>query len=200
MRVEDGGENDPGQITLCDPSSRWFFRIARQAKIDQPEPAIGGHLGISGHKSMTQTLAEILLFASVAINAALLIFIAGVLGNVMNDMDELEFKYFVESLYRHSTKSPFMLTVLNMPFVGAIPYFYFYGSGNQWITAGLAIWLIAGIIAKAIKVPVYKTIAAAGGGEVLRLREERRKLNAGNLLQAILNLVAAAVMIIAFVR
>jgi len=149
---------------------------------------------------MTQTLAEILLFASVAINAALLIFIAGVLGNVMNDMDELEFKYFVESLYRHSTKSPFMLTVLNMPFVGAIPYFYFYGSGNQWITAGLAIWLIAGIIAKAIKVPVYKTIAAAGGDEVLRLREERRKLNAGNLLQAILNLVAAAVMIIAFVR
>jgi hypothetical protein len=36
---------------------------------------------------MTQTLAEILLFVSVAINAALLIFIAGVLRKVINDME-----------------------------------------------------------------------------------------------------------------
>jgi hypothetical protein len=47
---------------------------------------------------MTRSLAEILLFASVAINAALLIFIAGVLRKVMNDMDESAFKQFVGSL------------------------------------------------------------------------------------------------------
>ena len=75
---------------------------------------------------MTRTLAEILLFTSLAINAALLIFIAGVLRMVMNDMNQSEFKQFVVSLVHHSKKSPFMLTVLNIPFVGAIPYFYIY--------------------------------------------------------------------------
>jgi hypothetical protein len=97
---------------------------------------------------MNQTFAEILLFVFVAINAALLIFIAGVLGKVMNDMDEPAFKHFAMSLYRHSTRSLFMNTVLTVPFLGAIPYFYFYGFKNSWITAGLAIWLLAGSIGK----------------------------------------------------
>jgi hypothetical protein len=44
---------------------------------------------------MTRTFAEILLFASLAMNAALLLFIAGVLRKVMNDMDESALKQFV---------------------------------------------------------------------------------------------------------
>jgi hypothetical protein len=147
---------------------------------------------------MTQTLAEILLFVSVAINAALLIFIAGVLRKTMNDMDEPTFKHFVESLVRHSSKSPFMLTVLNIPALGAIPYFYLYGFGNRWITAGLALWLV--VISKIIKVPIYKTVVALESSAVVRLREERQKLNTGNMLQAILNFVAGALMTIAFIR
>jgi hypothetical protein len=118
----------------------------------------------------------------------------------MNDMDEPTFKHFVESLVRHSTKSPFMLTVLNIPAIGAIPYFYFYGFGNRWITAGLVLWLVAGVIAKIIKVPIYKTVAALESSAVVRLREERQKLNTGNMLQAILNFVAGALMTIAFIR
>ncbi len=151
---------------------------------------------------MNQTFAEILLFASVAINAALLISIAGVLRKVMNDndMDELAFKHFLGSLYRHSTRSPFMNTVLTIPFLGAIPYFYFYGFSNRWITAGLALWLVAGCISKMIKVPIYEAVAALESGDVARLGSERRKLNTGNMLQAILNFVAAALMTVAFIR
>ena len=93
---------------------------------------------------MTRTLAEILLFTSLAINAALLIFIAGVLRMVMNDMNESEFRRFVVSLVHHSKKSPFMLTVLNLRFLGAIPYFYFYRFTNRWLLAGLTLWLVAG--------------------------------------------------------
>lgn len=44
---------------------------------------------------MNRTLAEILLFVSVATNAALLIFIAGVLRKAMNDMDEPAFRHFL---------------------------------------------------------------------------------------------------------
>ena len=149
---------------------------------------------------MNQTLAEILLFVSVATNAALLIFIAGVLRKVMNDMDEPAFKYFLGSLYRHSARSPFMHTVLTIPFLGAIPYFYFYGFTDRWITAGLALWLVAGGVSKMIKVPIYKTVAELESGDVARLSRERQKLNAGNMLQAILNFVATALMTVAFIR
>lgn len=145
-------------------------------------------------------MAEILLFVTVAINAALLIFIAGVLRKVMNDMDEPAFEHFLGSFYRHSARSPFMHTVLTIPFLGAIPYFYFYGFGNRWITAGLALSLVAGGISKMIKFPIYKTVAALESGDVARLTRERQKLNAGNILQAILNFVAAALLSFAFIR
>jgi hypothetical protein len=149
---------------------------------------------------VTQTLAEVLLLVSVATNATLLIFIAGVLRSVMSDMDGAAFKLFVGSLVRHSKRSPFMLTALNVPFVGAIPYFYFYGFGNRWILAGLVLWLVAGSVAKIIKLPVYKTIDTLDAGDVTGLSEQRKKLDAGNLLQAILDSVAVALMMIAFIK
>ena len=149
---------------------------------------------------MNQTFAEILLFVFVAINAALLIFIAGVLGKVMNDMDEPAFKHFAMSLYRHSTRSLFMNTVLTVPFLGAIPYFCFYGFKNSWITAGLAIWLLAGSIGKMIKLPVFKSVATLASSDAAELISARKKLNFGNMLQAVLNFVSAALMTVAFIH
>ena len=146
---------------------------------------------------MTRTFAEILLFASLAMNAALLLFIAGVLRSVMNEMDESAFKQFVVSLVRHSKKSPFMLVTLNIPFLGAIPYFYFYGFANRWLLAGLALWLVAGVIGKTMKIPVYKGIEV---GDAAQLSDARRKLNAGNLLQAVLNSMAVILAAVSFVR
>ncbi|HEY6491060.1 MAG: hypothetical protein WCC26_13455 [Terracidiphilus sp.] len=148
---------------------------------------------------MTRSFAEILLFALLAMNAGLLIFIAGVLRKVMNEMDEAAFKQFVMSLVRHSKRSPFMLTVLDIPLLGAIPYLYFYGFGNRWLIAGLALWLVSGGIAKLIKLPVYKAVAALDAGDGARLEEARHKLNAGNMFQAILNSVAVLVALVGFV-
>jgi VIT1/CCC1 family predicted Fe2+/Mn2+ transporter len=150
---------------------------------------------------MTRSLAEILLIGFLAMNASLLIFIAGVLRKVMNDMDESAFKAFVDSLVRHSKKSAFMITVLDIPFIGAIPYCFFYGFANRWLIAGLALWLIAGCIAKAIKFPIYKTVASIQAGDgLLGLREARRKLNAANLFQAVSNSAAALLPLVPFVR
>lgn len=145
---------------------------------------------------MTRTLAEILLFASLAVNAALLIFIAGVLRMVMNDMDDSEFKQFVVSLVHHSKRSPFMLTALNIPFLGAIPYFYFYGFANRWLLAGLTLWLAAGALGKAMKLRVYKAVEI---GDATKLKEERQKLNRGNMVQAILNSLAVVLAFIPFI-
>jgi len=149
---------------------------------------------------MSQTLAEILLLAVIAMNAALLIFIAGVLRKIMNDMDETAFKHFIGSLVRHSSKSPFMITTLNIPAIAAIPYFYFYGLGNPWIAVGLALWLIGGIASKAIKLPIYKSAAGLRGDDGLRFETLRTRLNATNIFQATLNCVAAFLMLIAFIR
>lgn len=132
-------------------------------------------------------------------NAALLTFIAGVLRKVMNDMDAPTFKHFVDSLVSHSKKSPFMLVIFNIPLLGAIPYLYFYRLRSGWIVAGLALWLAAGAVAKIIKVPVYKRVAGLQHNDVVRLSEERKKLNTGNVLQATLNVMAAAFMVFAFI-
>ena len=140
---------------------------------------------------MTRTSAEILLFASLAINAALLIFIAGVLRKVMDDMDESAFRQILVSLVHRSKRSAFMLTVLNIPFFGAIPYFYYYGFGDHWLVAGLAVWLVGGSIAKAIKYPLYASVAKLSAGDVEQLRAARKKVNAGNVFHAVLNTVAA---------
>jgi len=146
---------------------------------------------------MTRTPAEILLFASLAINAALLIFLAGVLRKVMDEMDESAFKQFVVSLVRHSKRSVFMIAVLNLPLLGAIPYFYFFGFGNRWLIAGLVLWLAAGGIGKMMKLPIYKAVET---GDDAKLSEERRKLHAGNLLQAILNTAATALAVVPLMR
>ncbi len=143
---------------------------------------------------------EILLFASVAANAALLTFIAGVLRRVMDGMNGPTFKAFVNSLVRHSKKSFFMLTLLNAPFAGAIFFIYFYGTSDRWTITGLAIWFCAGIVAKIIKVPVYKRIAALDERDVDRLQTERKRLNNGNVFQAALNSIAASVMLLTFLR
>jgi hypothetical protein len=146
-----------------------------------------------------QTLAGILLLVSVAMNASLMLFFAGVLRKVMNEMDEAAFKRFLEALVRHSTKSPFMLTIFNLPFLGAIPYFYFYGLRNWWMLAGIGVWLGVGLVAKAIKYPLYKRVKALSDGDVAQLRMERATMNKWNVVQAVLNVVAAALMVVPFV-
>lgn len=180
------------------------FSTAPPNRADQPDTwparrAPRSNYPLRGSK-MNQALAEVLLLASMVVNATLLIFIAGVLRHVMNDMDAATFKDFVGSLVRHSTKSPFMIIALNVPLIGAIPYYYFYGFGNRWISAGLALWLAGGLISKLVKLPIYKSIRAAERDDEVHLREQRRRLNTGNLLQAALNSLAAAMMIVSWFK
>jgi len=143
---------------------------------------------------MTKTFAETLLFASVATNAALLLFFAGVFRQMMNAIDLATFKNLTALLVQYSSKSPFMIIALNLPFIGAIPYYYFYGFGNWWITLGLGLWLISGSVAKVIKLPVYKTVAALNSDDIAQLEIMRRKINMGNAFQAAMYCVALLVM------
>jgi hypothetical protein len=140
---------------------------------------------------MTKNFLESLLFASVAINAALLIFFADVFRKMLNAVDEDTFKKLIALLVRHSSRSPFMVLALNIPLIIAVPYYCWYGFSNRWITAGLALWLVAGSLSKVYKLPVYKALASLQSTAIVEIKKERGKFNAGNVFQAILYTVAA---------
>ena len=63
----------------------------------------------------------------------------------MNDLDEATFKRFLTSLHTRAMRSPYAIGVSSITFAGMAPYFIYYGFGNWWFTAGLALWVIASI-------------------------------------------------------
>jgi hypothetical protein len=48
-----------------------------------------------------------------------------------------------------------------------------------------------------MKLPIYRAVDT---GDTTKLKQERRKLNAGNMIQAILNSLAAVLALVPFVR
>ena len=109
---------------------------------------------------MTQTFAEILLMIPMALTTGFLMFIAGVMQGVMNELDEAAFKRFMTLLYKHAVRSPYAIIVSTITWVGAIPYFIFYGFNNWWFIAGLILWTVASIVSKALNLPIYYRIFA----------------------------------------
>lgn len=141
-----------------------------------------------------QEIVELALYVPVAFSAILLIFIAGVLQNVMNHLTEVEFKHFLELLYRFATRSPFMLIVSSITFVGVIPYYIIYGFGNIWFTIGFALWVITSIVSKVINLPIYSKVGKTSEKEVEQLHILRVELSRGNKIRAALNLITALIM------
>jgi hypothetical protein len=147
---------------------------------------------------MTRTFAEILLIIPAVLNTGFLMFIAGVIQGVMNDMDAAAFKRFLTVLHKHALKSPYAVTVASITFVGMVPYFIFYGFHNLWFTAGLILWTVASIASKVFNLPIYERIFALESSDVIRLREERRKLQSANILRATLSFASVVLMVIGF--
>ncbi|HEX4850646.1 MAG TPA: hypothetical protein VFV08_07565 [Puia sp.] len=149
---------------------------------------------------MAKELMLVFLFASISINAALIIFFASVYRKIMDGVDIVAFKNLTEMLVRYSSRSLFMIIVLNLPLFIAIPYYYLNGFHNWWITSSLLLWLIGGSISKIIKMPVYKTIAKLENDNKRALNEMRRKLNSGNILQAWLYSISVVIMAFGLTR
>jgi hypothetical protein len=145
---------------------------------------------------MTQTFVEILLTIPAALTTGFVMFIAGVIQNIMNDMDEAAFKKFLTSLHKHALKSPYAIIVSSITFIGMIPYFIFYGFQNWWFVAGLIMWVIASIVSKATALPIYASVDVIDSSDIARLREERRKLQTANILRSTLSFVSVVLMVI----
>ena len=148
---------------------------------------------------MTQTFAEILLLVPTALCAGFVIFVAGVIQGVMNDLDEATFKRFLTLLKTRALRSPYAIGVSSITFVGMVPYFICYGFSNRWFTAGLVLWVITSIVSKSTALPIYARVEALESSDAARLNEERRKLQTANRLRATLSLASVFLMAVGFV-
>ena len=147
---------------------------------------------------MTQTFAEILLLVPSTLCTGFLIFIAGVIQKVMNDMDEATFHGFLKMLDKRAIRSPYAVGVSTITFLGMIPYWIFYGFDNGWFSAGLIVYVIASIISKSFNLPIYKRIFALESTDTARLGEERSKLQKANQLRASIQFASIVLMVIGF--
>ncbi len=148
---------------------------------------------------MTQTFVEILLLVPTALCAGFVVFLAGVIQGVMNDLDEAAFKRFLTLLHTRALRSPYAIGISSITFVGMVPYFIYYGFSNRWFTAGLVLWVIASIVSKITALPIYARVDVLESSDVSRLKEERRKLQTANIWRAALSFGSVVLMVIGFI-
>jgi len=149
---------------------------------------------------MAQQLAEFILFIPATLCTGFLLFIAGVIQKVMNDMDEAEFKRFLDLLTNRAMKSPYAITSSTITFVGAFPYWKRYRLSNPWFTAGIVVYALASIVTKGLNLPLYKRVAELDRTDTERLGEERRKLKRDNFMRAGIQAASIVLMAIGIAR
>ena len=133
---------------------------------------------------MSQSVAEVLIITINALGAGLLMFIAGVLQKVMDQLDEVEFKRFVNLLDLTAMADAFAVTVATLPIVAAIGYFVAYGFNHWWFIAGFAVWAIGSTMTKVVNMPIYQWLADSNNLDREQIQQQRRKLQFGNNLRA----------------
>lgn len=133
---------------------------------------------------MSQTVAEVLILTINALGAGILMFVAQVVQKIMNELDELEFKRFLNLLDRSAMGDPFAVTVATLPLLAGVAYLLAYGFGHWWFIAGFIVWLVGGSITKVVNMPVYQWVAHPKNNDPEELRNKRRKLQFGNNTRA----------------
>lgn len=88
---------------------------------------------------MSETTAEVIILTINAIGAGMLVFVNGVVQKLMNQMDELEFKRFMNMLGKAAMSDPIAVTVATLPILAAVAYWIAFGFGHWWFT-GFIVW------------------------------------------------------------
>jgi hypothetical protein len=149
---------------------------------------------------MTQRRAEMLLLVPSTLTTGFLLFIAGVVQKVMNDLDEATFQRFLNLLVKHAERSPYAISASTLPFVGAIPYFIYYRLSNLWFSAGIVLFTVASIVSKILVLPIYKKVPELDSTDTAQLNEERRKLQNANRIRAAFQVTSTVLMIIGLAK
>jgi hypothetical protein len=143
---------------------------------------------------MSETTAEVLILAINALGAGILLFVAGVLQTMMDDMDPKAFKTFLNALDTAAMTNPFAVTIATLPIIAAIAYFVAYGFHHLWFATGFVAWIIGSSITKVSNMPVYAWVARPENDDPQELRKQRRILSRANNLRAWITLGSVILM------
>lgn len=143
---------------------------------------------------MSETTAEVIILTINAIGAGILVFVSGVVQRIMNQMDELEFKSFINKLDRAAMSDPIAVTVATLPILAAVAYWIAFGFGHWWFAAGIIVWGVGSTITKVVNMPVYRWLAEPDNTDPVELRNKRRKLQFGNNMRAWTTLASVVLM------
>ena len=145
-------------------------------------------------EAMPRSTAEVLILTINALGAGILLFVAGVVQKIMDDMDVLAFKRFAKSLGHAAMTNAFAVTIATLPIIAAVAYFAAYGFSQWWFTAGFVAWIIGSSITKIGNMPVYKWIADPHNTDPEELRRQRRRLGVANNWRAWITLASVILM------
>jgi hypothetical protein len=143
---------------------------------------------------MDEAGTEAAILAMNALGAGVLLFVSGVVQRILNDLDEPAFKQFAQELVQTATSDPFSVTIGTIPIFAVVYYFARYGFHHGWFTAGIVIWMIGSSITKITNLPVYRLIRDPESNDPFVLREQRKRLQAGNFWRAWITLLSVIVM------
>lgn len=143
---------------------------------------------------MDEAGTEAAILAINALGAGILLFVSGVVQRIMNDLDEITFKQFAQTLVLSATSDPFSVTIGTIPIFAVIYYFVRYGFHHGWFTAGIVIWMIGSSITKITNLPVYHWLRDPENTDRFELRKQRQRLQRGNFWRAWLTLLSVIVM------
>lgn len=143
---------------------------------------------------MHEATAEVLILSINALGAGILLFVAGVLQKMMDDLEPRAFKSFLNALDRAAMTNPFAVTIATLPIVTAVAYFATYGFHHAWFTAGFVAWIIGSSITKISNMPVYAWVAKPENDDPEELRKRRRTLGRANNLRAWITLGSVILM------
>jgi hypothetical protein len=143
---------------------------------------------------MNEVAIEAIILTINALGCGILLMVSGVVQRIMNEMEPLEFKKFLNALDRTAMSSPFAVSIATIPVFVVIFYFVTFGFGHWWFTAGIVLWMIGASITKITNMPVYSWVGDPKNTNPEELKKKRHTLQLGNNGRAWLTLLSVVVM------
>jgi hypothetical protein len=143
---------------------------------------------------VSETAVEAIILAINALGSGILLFVSGVAQKIMNDMEPLEFKKFMNSLGRAAISDPLAVTIATIPLFAIVYYFVAFGFTHWWFTAGIVIWMIGASITKITNLPIYNWVGKVENTDLEELSKRRRTLALGNASRAWVTLLSVILM------
>ena len=147
---------------------------------------------------MNETAVEAIIVVINALGTGILLFVSGVAQRMMNELEPLEFKNFLNRLDNAAMSDPVSVAISTIPTIVVIFYLVRYGFHHWWFVIGLVLWMVGASITKVINTPIYNWAADPKNTDPEELKKQRRKLQLGNYGRAWVTLVSIAVMLCQF--